>query len=161
MKWYRSTIRSLDVLAALVLGSWLAVTAIGARADAPLLTFGELLRIQALPASGDLSAEDLVLYQNVEFYTYTVFETLEMANSTALLVEKAPLFCAPEGTFHFREAADLARLAALVTGEIRSLAEDVGLALERYAEQPASAVLLIGLRAAFPCIEPPSTLAQR
>jgi hypothetical protein len=161
MKWRPPSIHGLVALAALMLGSWLAATASGARAETPLLTFGELLRIQALTDSAALSAEDRLLSQNVEFYTYTVFETLQMANSTALLVREAPLFCAPEGTFRFGDAAGLADLADLVTAEVLALGEDAGIALERYAEQPASAVLLIGLRAAFPCIDPPSTLAQR
>jgi hypothetical protein len=161
MKWCDPPIRGLNALGALMLGAALAMAALPARAEGPLLTFGELLRVQALAEGGVLSPEEMVLAQNVEFYIYTVFETLEMANGAALLGRDAPLFCAPEGRFRFREAADLTGLAALVSEEVLALGAEAGVSLERYADQPASAVLLIGLRAVFPCTELPATLAQR
>ncbi len=55
----------------------------------------------------------MILYQNFEFYAYTVFESLQAANDAALLIHREPLFCAPEATFHFRKDGDIARLAEL------------------------------------------------
>jgi hypothetical protein len=120
-------------------------------ADEVLLTFGDMLRLRELPlesARRALTEEELVLYQNYEFYAYTAFEALQVANSAAELIHKAPLFCAPKSTFHFDQDGDIARLADHVTAE---LTEEVGEALDRYDDKPASLVLLLGLRAAFPC----------
>jgi hypothetical protein len=120
-------------------------------ADEVLLTFGDMLRLRELPlqsAKRALTEEERVLYQNYEFYAYTAFEALQVANSAAELINKAPLFCAPKNTFHFDQDGDIARLADHVTDE---LTDEVGEALDRYDDQPASLVLLLGLRAAFPC----------
>jgi hypothetical protein len=129
-----------------------------------LFTFGEMQRLQALPlesADRRLSEEEVILYQNFEFYAYTVFEALEAANSAALLISAKPLFCAPKATFQFRAEGDIARLAEHLTGELFALTKEVGGSLDRYDDKPASAVLLLGLRAAFPCAEEASRLAQR
>jgi hypothetical protein len=130
----------------------------------PLFTFGEMRQLQALPvesAKRQLSREEIVLYQNYEFYAYTVFETLSAANEAATLIERDPLFCAPEGVFRFREEGDIVRLAEFVTAELFALTEQVGGLEDRYDDKPASAVLLLGLRAAFPCEDAEPRLAQR
>ena len=121
-------------------------------------------RLQALPldsAERALSDEEVILYQNFELYAYTVFESLQQANQAALLIHHEPLFCAPAATFQFRKEGDIARLAEHVTGELFALTKEVGGSLDRYDDKPASAVLLLGLRAAFPCEEAGSRLAQR
>jgi hypothetical protein len=134
-------------------------------ADEVLLTFGDMLRLRELPlesAKRPLTEEELVLYQNYEFYAYTTFEALQVANSAAELINKAPLFCAPETAFHFDQDGDIARLADYVTEELFGLTEEVGESLDRYDDKPASLVLLLGLRAAFPCDPDDHTkLAQR
>jgi hypothetical protein len=123
-------------------------------ADEVLLTFGDMLRLRELPlesAKRELTQEELVRYQSYEFYAYTAFEALQVANSAALLINKAPLFCAPETTFHFDQDGDIARLADYVTDQLFGLAEAGGEPLEAYDDKPGSLVLLLGLRAAFPC----------
>jgi hypothetical protein len=134
-------------------------------ADEVLLTFGDMLRLRELPlesAKRALTEEELALYQNYEFYAYTAFEALQAANSAAELINKAPLFCAPETTFHFDQDGDIARLADYVTEELFGLTEEIGGSLDRYDDKPASLVLLLGLRAAFPCDpDDHSKLAQR
>ncbi len=135
-----------------------------ARGTEVLFTFGEMLHLRELPlasAKRALSDEEVILYQNFEFYAYTVFESLQQANQAALLIHHEPLFCAPVATFHFRKDGDIARLADHVTSELFALTKEVGGSLDRYDERPASAVLLLGLRAAFPCEEEGSRLAQR
>jgi len=120
-------------------------------ADEVLLTFGDMLRLRELPLESGkrpLTEEERVLYQNYKFYAYTAFEALQVANSAAELINKAPLFCAPKNTFHFDQDGDIARLADRVTAELTA---EVGEALDRYDDKPASLVLLLGLRAAFPC----------
>ena len=149
------------LLAAIAFGALIAVAP--ARADQVLITFGEMQHLQGLPiesATRTLSDEEVILYQNFELYAYTVFETLEVANQAASLI-KQPLFCAPEAAFHFRKEGDIARLADYVTAELLALTEELGGPVERYAEEPASAVLLLGLRAAFPCSATKPQLAQR
>lgn len=134
------------------------MVAVPARAADVLFTFGEMTRLQSLPleaAKRTLSEEEAVLYQNFEFYAYTVFESLQIANDAAILINHEPLFCAPPGVFRFRQEGDIARLAGEVTAEL------TGGSLERYDDEPASAVLLLGLRAAFPCPDQASQLAQR
>jgi hypothetical protein len=134
-------------------------------ADDVLLTFGDMQRLRELPleaAKRTLTEEELILYQNYEFYAYTTFEALQVANSAAELIHKAPLFCAPETTFRFDQDGDIARLADYVTDQLFGLPEQIGQSLERYAEEPASLVLLLGLRAAFPCgADDPAKVAQR
>ena len=135
-----------------------------ARAADVLFTFGEMLRLQALPLESvkrTVSKEEAILYQNFEFYAYTVFETLQVANDAATLLKREPLYCAPEATFHFQEEGDIARLADYVTAELLALTEEIGGPPDRYHDEPASAVLLLGLRAAFPCAEQARQLAQR
>jgi hypothetical protein len=135
-----------------------------ARADEVLFTFGEMQRLEGLPLESSkrtLSEEEVTLYQNFEFYAYSVFEALQVANNAALLANHEPLFCAPEATFHFREQGDIARLADYVIAELFALTEEIGGSLDRYDEKPASAVLLLGLRAAFPCRDGKPQLAQR
>jgi hypothetical protein len=122
-----------------------------------------MLRMQGLPLESfkrTLSEEEAILYQNFEFYAYTVFETLQVANDTATLLNGGPLFCAPEAAFSFRTASDITRLADYVTAELFALSEMIGGPADRYADQPASAVLLLGLRAALPGSEPGRQLAQ-
>lgn len=154
-------IRRLAPLGAVVLS--FALFAAPARADV-LFTFGEMTRLQTLPleaAERTLSDEELALYQNFELYAYTVFESLQIANDAAIGVGQEPLFCAPAASFRFRREGDIARLAERVTAEARALTDEIGHSLERYADQPASAVLLLGLRAAFPCHDAAPRLAQR
>lgn len=130
-----------------------------------LFTFGEMQRLQALPlelARRAVSEEEVILYQNFEFYAYTAFEALQVANQASLLINQAPLFCAPDATFRFEEEGDIVRLADYLTAELFALTEEVGGMLDRYDDRPASAVLLLGLRAAFPCPDTPAQrLAQR
>jgi hypothetical protein len=154
-------IRRLAPLSAVVLSC--VLFAAPARADV-LFTFGEMSRLQSLPpesARRTLSAEEVALYQNFELYAYAVFEALQVANDVAVGISHAPLFCAPSGIFRFRREGDIARLADRVTTELIALTEEIGGSLERYADQPASAVLLLGLRAAFPCPDAAPQLAQR
>lgn len=135
-----------------------------ARAADVLFTFGEMLRLQALPlesAERRLSEEEILLYQNFEFYAYTVFEALQVANEAARLIGREPLFCEPAALFHFRKEGDIARLADYVTAELLALTKEIGGPLDRYDDKPASAVLLLGLRAAFPCPDTGPQLAQR
>jgi hypothetical protein len=149
-------------LAALACGILLLATP--ARADEVLFTFGEMLHLQGLPldsAKRSLSDEEVILYQNFELYAYTVFESLQAANDAALLIHREPLFCPPAAAFHFRKEGDIAKLADYVTSELLALTKEVGGSLDRYDDKPASAVLLLGLRAAFPCEEQASQLAQR
>jgi hypothetical protein len=154
-------IHRLHLLPAIVFGVLLGVAP--ARADEVLFTFAEMQHLQGLPlesAKRTLSEEEVILYQNFELYAYTVFETLEVANQAAALINH-PLFCAPEAAFHFRKDGDIARLADYVTSELFALTEEVNGALDRYNDKPASAVLLLGLRAAFPCRDHGPHLAQR
>ncbi|HSA80401.1 MAG TPA: hypothetical protein VLE23_06230 [Geminicoccaceae bacterium] len=135
-----------------------------ARAADVLFTFGEMLRLQGLPqesAKRTMSEEEAILYQSFEFYAYTVFETLQMANDAAALINRESLFCAPEAAFHFRKEGDLARLADYLTAEVLALTEKLGGPVERCDQEPASAVLLLGLRAAAPCGAAGRQLAQR
>jgi hypothetical protein len=148
----------------IVIAISVAMQATPTRAADVLFTFGEMLRLQEQPpesAKRTLTEEDVILYQNFEFYAYTVFETLQVANETARLIDRQPLFCAPAATFHFRKEGDIARLADYVTSELFALTEEIGGSLDRYDEKPASAVLLLGLRAAFPCPDGTPQLAQR
>ena len=134
-------------------------------ADDVLLTFGDMLRLRELrpeAAQRALTEEELGLYESYEFYAYTAFEALQVANSAAELINKAPLFCAPATTFQFDKDGDIARLADYVTDQLSGLTKDIGGSLDRYDDQPASLVLLLGLRAAFPCDPDGHTnLAQR
>jgi len=133
-----------------------------ARAADVLFTFGEMLRLQGLESvKRTVSEEEVILYQNFEFYAYTVFETLRVANDAATLIKGEPLFCAPEAAFNFRKEGDIARLADYVTAELFALTEKIGGPVDRYDDRPASAVLLLGLRAAFPCSDSEPQLAQR
>ncbi len=154
-------IHRLRLLPAIALG--VLIGAAPAQADDVLFTFGEMQHLQGLPlesAKRTLSEEEVILYQNFELYAYTVFETLEAANEAAALI-KQPLFCAPAAVFHFRKDGDIARLADHVTSELLALTGEIDGSLERYNEKPASAVLLLGLRAAFPCPDHGPHLAQR
>ena len=129
-----------------------------------LLTFGDMQRLRELPlesAKRTLTEEELVLYQNYEFYAYTAFEALQVANSAALLINHAPLFCAPETTFHFDRDGDITRLADYVTDRLLELPKQTGGAPGGYDDEPASLVLLLGLRAAFPCGKDGARVAQR
>ena len=135
-----------------------------ARADEVLLTFGDMLRLRELSlesAKRDLTEEEVTLYRSYELYTYTAFEALQVANSAAELINQTPLFCAPEGTFHFDQDGDILQLADHVTDELFALTAATGGPFERYEDKPASFVLLLGLRAAFPCGEDGAALAQR
>ena len=137
--------------------------AVPAQAGDVLFTFAEMAHLQGLPLESTkrtLTEEEVVLYQNFELYAYTVFESLEVANQAASAI-KQPLFCAPEATFHFRKDGDIARLVDYVTSELFTLTREIGGPLDRYNDRPASAVLLLGLRAAFPCPDNGPHLAQR
>jgi hypothetical protein len=79
-----------------------------------------------------------------------------------LIGREAPLFCAPKTTFRFDHDGDIARLADYVTDRLSLLTEETGLSLDNYGDEPASLVLLLGLRAAFPCDpDAHAKLAQR
>lgn len=124
----------------------------GAFADNALFSFGEMRQLQRLPAAErPLSAREASLYQNMEFYTFTVLETLLAANNAALALQRMPLFCAPEGTFRFRNDGDIALLADRLTAEILELTGAIGADDDHYDDRPASEALLMALRAAFPC----------
>jgi hypothetical protein len=154
-------IHRLRLLPAIALG--VLIGGAPAHADDVLFTFSEMQHLQGLPLESTkrtLSEEEVILYQNFELYAYTVFETLQVANQAATLINQ-PLFCAPEAAFHFRKDGDIARLADYVTSELFALTEEINGALDRYNDKPASAVLLLGLRAAFPCPAHPPQLAQR
>jgi hypothetical protein len=151
----------LRLLPAIALGLLLGGTP--AHAGGVLFTFGEMRHLQSLPlesAKRSLNAEEVTLYQNFELYAYTVFETLEVANQAATAI-KQPLFCAPEATFRFRKDGDIARLVDYVTSQLFALTQELQGPLDRYNDRPASQVLLLGLRAAFPCPDRGPHLAQR
>ena len=157
----KSLIRRTASLGALLLS--FVVFVAPSRGDEVLFTFGEMLRLQELPlesAERALSDEEIILYQNYELYAYTVFESLQVANDATLLIDHEPLFCAPSAAFQFRHEGDIARLADRVTAELIALTKETGDSLERYDDRPASAMLLLGLRAAFPC-DRDRQLAQR
>ena len=154
-------LRSLAVLALILVPLVLAGTA---KAGQVLFTFREMQLLQSLPAEATkraLSEEEVTLYHNYEFYAYSVFEALQVANEASILIHDAPLFCAPDATFKFREDDSIINLANYVTAELFALTEQVGGPLTRYDDKPASAVLLLGLRAAFPCPDPATRVAQR
>lgn len=158
----KSLIHPVRTLLALAIG--LVAFSAPAKADQVLFTFAEMLKLKALPAEAErraLSEEETILYRNFEFYAYTAFETLQIANEASILLHDEPLFCAPDATFRFREEGDIARLADRVTAELFALTEKIGASPDRYDDRPASAVLLLGLRAAFPCPDDRSQLAQR
>lgn len=128
-----------------------------AKADPALFTFGEMVRLQALPEralESPLSEEEIILYQNMEFYTFTVFESLMAANIAVTTLHGEPLFCAPAGTFRFLEEGDIAALSLHVIDQLLDLTKKIGGPADRYDDRPASDVLLMGLRAAFPCGSP-------
>lgn len=150
------------------LGVWIGLAlALGtvagpARADTAMFSFGEMVRLQALPleaAARRLGDDEIVLYRNMEFYVVTVFETLIAANNAAATLHDEPLFCAPASAFRFLEEGDITGLAVYVVEELLGLTEKIGGSPERYDERPASEVLLLALRAAFPCSASPATLA--
>jgi hypothetical protein len=153
--------------AARLLGAWITIAltfgmgAGTARADTAMFTFGEMVRLQALPleaATRRLSGDEILLYRNMEFYVVTVFESLIAANNATTTLHDEPLFCAPASAFRFHEEGDIAGLAAYVVEELLGLTETIGGSPERYHERPASEVLLLALRAAFPCTGSPATL---
>jgi len=154
-------IRRLAPLSALLLS--FVLFAAPSRAEV-LFTFGEMTRLQTPPseaAERALSEEELALRQAFELYAYTVFEALQVANEVAARISPEPLFCAPSGVFRFRQEGDIARLADRVTTELIALTRESGGAPEHYADQPASTVLLLGLRALFPCPAAAPQIAQR
>lgn len=125
-----------------------------ARADNALFTFGEMRKLQELPLEAkrrEISDQELLLYQNMEFYLYTVFESLLAANNAARTLHDEPLFCAPATAFRFRDEADITGLGAFVVEELLELTKEVGTTPERYHDRPASEVILLALRAGFPC----------
>lgn len=122
-----------------------------AHADQALFSFGEMRELQRLPAAGGtMSAQELNLYRNMEFYAFTVFETLLAANNAALALQRTPLFCAPEGTFRFAGDGDIAALAGRLTAKLVDMIDAIG-ADHLYDDRPASEALLMALRATFPC----------
>ncbi len=133
------------------LGLLLLVTAGPAQAQSSLFTFGDMLDLQALPAQGELDASQQRLFNNLEFYAYTVFETLQIANRAAQQVNQQPLFCAPASAFEFTDDGAIIRLADRVAEEVLQVTKENGLSLASYKGQPASAVMLLGLQAVFPC----------
>ena len=87
----------------------------------------------------------------MEFYSFTVFESLVAANNATQSLHGKPLFCAPVGTFGFREDADIAALQAALVDELLNLIKAAGADPDHYDDRPASEVLLMALRAAYPC----------
>lgn len=139
----------------------LAGAAPAARADNAMFTFAEMLELQKLPLESPgraLSEEELILYQNMEFYVFTVFEALHAANNTALALHREPLFCAPAGAFRFRGENEIATMAARISEDLLTLTKEIGASPARYDDQPASEVLLLGLRTTFPCADGSDTL---
>ena len=156
-----TSVHRLCLLSAIAFGALIGGAPV--QADDVLFTFGEMQHLQGLPLESTkraLDQDEVVLYQNFELYAYTVFETLEVANQAASAI-KQPLFCAPEATFHFRKDGDIARLVDYVTSELFALTEEIHGPLGRYKDEPASQVLLLGLRAAFPCADHGPDLAKR
>jgi len=157
---HRTASRLPAILAGIVLAFGLGTNA--ARAENAMFTFGEMLELQALPADATkrtLSQEEVILYQNMEFYVVTVFETLIAANNAAIKLHDEAMFCAPAGAFQFRDGADITGLARFVTDELLALSKQIGGTAERFHDRPASEVLLLGLRAACPCTEANGTLS--
>lgn len=125
-----------------------------ARAEPAMFSFGEMIQLQAVAfgrPDQKLGAIDSVLFSNLEFSAFTVFETLRAANNAAVMLHGEPLFCAPKGVFHFENQGEIAKLAAYLADELTSLTERLDGDPGRYDDKPASEVLLLGLRAAFPC----------
>jgi hypothetical protein len=154
-------VHRLSLLPAIAFGMLVGVAP--ASADDVLFTFGQMEQLQSLPlesAKRTLTDEEVILYQNFELYAYAVFESLEVANEAAASINQ-PLFCAPEATFQFRKDGDIARLVDYVTSQLSTLNRDVNGPLDRYKDRPASQVLLLGLRVAFPCPDHGPHLAQR
>ena len=87
----------------------------------------------------------------MEFYTFTVFETLLAANNATLAMDRKPLFCAPPGTFRFTDAGDIALLAGRLASELLDRARSSGVPGDHYDDWPASKALLTALRSSFPC----------
>jgi hypothetical protein len=134
----------------------------GAFADSALFSFGEMRQLQQLPADGrPLSTQEAILHQNMQFYAFTVFETLLAANNAAYALQRTPLFCAPEGTFRFKEDGDIARLTHRLTAEILETTGAVGADDDHYDDRPASEALLLALRAAFPCSQDVASASGR
>ncbi len=111
----------------------------GAHADQALFSFGEMRELQRLPAGGTMSAQELNLYRNMEFYAFTVFETLLAANNAALALQRAPLFCAPEGTFRFAADGDIAALAGRLTAKLVGMIDAIGAPVRRPAGERGAA----------------------
>ena len=148
----------------LLAGALFALT-VPAHAANSLFTFGEMQRLQALPmnsAERALSDQEIILYQNMEFYAVSAFEALLAANTAAERIHDEPIFCAPAKVFSFRKEGEIARLTSFLTEELLALTDEIGADLDRYDDRPAAEVLLLGLRAAFPCQgEGPTLSAMR
>ena len=146
----------------LLVGLLLASPRVGACGEPAMFSFGDMVRLQA-KAFGrpdqKLGAVDSVLFSNLEFYVVTVFETLHAANNAAVMLHEEPLFCAPEGVFRFEQEGEIAALAGFLGEELVDLTEKLGGDPARYDDRPASEVLLLGLRAAFPCDLTPARLS--
>lgn len=154
------TVRALILLVALAPATTSAAPAV--RADNAMFTFGEMLELQRLPLEAKeraLTEDEIVLYQNMEFYIFTVFESLHAANNVAASLHHAPFFCAPESMFRFKAEGDIANVAARITEPLLDPANKPGAAAARYADKPASEILLLGLRTTFPCGQDTRTLS--
>lgn len=118
-----------------------------------MFTFGEMVDLQAatLRADAEPDAMDEILFKNLEFYAFTVFETLHAVNNAAVMRDEAPLFCAPTGVFTFEQDGEISRLAAFLAQELMHATDALGADPSRYDDKPASEALLLGLRTAFPC----------
>lgn len=155
--------RPTKVLALLLgLAASLASIAPAVRADNAMFTFGEMLELQRLPLEAKerpLTDDEIILYQNMEFYIFTVFEALHAANNAAASMHQDPLFCAPAGLFRFEAEGEIASVAARITQAFLTLIKKRGASHARYEAKPASEVLLLGLRTAFPCGQDTRTLS--
>jgi len=125
-----------------------------ARSDDALFSFGEMRELQRLPAESarrTVTDDDVVLYQNMQFYTFTVIEALLAANHTVISLGGPPLFCAPSATFRFEDEGDIAEFLGRLTATLVGLVTRIGGSEDHYDDRPASEALLLALRAAHPC----------
>lgn len=124
------------------------------RSEDALFSFGEMRELQRLPAESarrTVTDDEVVLYQNMHFYTFTVIEALLAANHTAVTLGGPPLFCAPSAAFRFEDEGDIALLLDRLTGTLLGLITRIGGGEDHYDDRPASEALLLALRAAHPC----------
>jgi hypothetical protein len=162
LPWGRSMLRCRSLGAFLLAAAVWTAPAAGCRAENAMFTFGEMVALHAQSLGrpdAKPGAVDAVLLKNLEFYAFTVFETLHAANNAAIMLENEPLFCAPQGAFEFEREGEIAQMSAYLAQELIALTKTLGGDPSRYDDKPASEALLLGLRIAFPCEFGPETLS--